>query len=61
MIPAGASFGVELLQRLGQPGERLVVVEGALHESAALGQPVPDHLPKRRAGVVFDVFVEHLG
>ena len=61
MIAAGAAFGVELVQRLGQPRERLVIVECALDEAASLGQPVPDHLPKRRAGVVFDELENLLG
>jgi hypothetical protein len=58
VIAAGAAFGVELLQRFGQPCERLVVIEGALNEPASFGQPVPDHLTKWRAGVIFYELVD---
>ena len=58
MIAAGAAFGVELVQGLGQPGERVVVVEGALDEAASLGQPVPYHLSEWRARVLFDELID---
>src|ERR1700722_6587300 len=58
MVTGGAACSVELVQRLGQPGECLVVVERALDEAAALGQPIPDHLSERCAGVIFYELVD---
>ena len=61
MIAGGTTFGIELVQRLSQPRERLVIVEGAFDEAASFGQPIPDHLPKRRTGMVFDQLEHFVG
>src|SRR5581483_5085672 len=50
----GNDFGVELFQGFGQPAESVVVIEAARHETESVGQPIPDHLAKRGAGVLFD-------
>ena len=60
MIAADAALGVELVQRLGQPRERGFIIEVALHEPASLGQPIPDRLTERGAGVLFDELVDPL-
>ena len=61
MIAAGAAFSVQLLQRLGEAGEGLVVVESPRDETASLRQPLPDRLPKRGAGMVFDQLEDFVG
>ena len=61
MIAAGAPLCVQFLQRLGQRLEAVVVVERALHEPDALGQPVPYLLAERRTGVILDGVVDDLG
>jgi hypothetical protein len=64
MIAARAAVGVELLQRLGEPTERLLVVESSLDEPDPLGEPVPHLLAVGRAGMrphrVADQFSEIL-
>ena len=60
VIAAGAPLGVQLVQRLGELLERRVVVEGALHEPDPLGQPVPDLLAERGAGMLLDRVVDDL-
>lgn len=60
VVAAGAALGVELLQRLGELGERVVVVESAWHKTESLGQPVPVLLPKRCSAVLLDGVVHHL-
>ena len=60
VISARAAFGVELVQRLGEPLEGRVVVERALHEAETLGQPVPHLLTKRGARMLLDRLVDHL-
>ena len=60
MVAAGAALGIELLQRLGEPGERVVVVERAWYETESLGQPLPVLLPERCPAVVLDGLVHHL-
>ena len=60
MIAAGTALGVQLLQRLGQPTECGVVVEGALHEAEALGQPVPHLLAEWCAGMLLDRVIDDL-
>src|SRR4029077_2664808 len=52
---------VELLQRLGQPPERGLVVELAPNEPQTVRQPLPDRLAKRGTAVLFDVIVYYLG
>src|SRR5699024_7886502 len=59
MVAAGATFGIEFFQAFGQPGERVVVVEGTLHEPDSLRQPFPYRLPERGAGVLLDGLVDH--
>ena len=61
VIAADAALGVELLQRLGQPRERGVVVEFASDETQSIGQPFPYRLAKRSTAVSLDVVVDHLG
>ena len=52
VVAAGAAADVQLLDGLPQPVERVVVVEGALHEPDALGHLPPGGLPERRPGVL---------
>ena len=61
VVAADAALGVELLQRLGQPRERGVVVELAPHEPQSVRQPLPDRLAERGTAVLFDVIEYHLG
>ncbi len=51
MVAAGAPLRIQFVQWLGQSAERGVIIESALHEPDALGQPVPHLLAERRAGV----------
>ena len=52
---------VEFLERLLELGKSLVVVEFALHEADALRELLPHILVERRAGVLRDCVVYHLG
>ena len=61
MIAAGAPFGVELVELLGQLAERRLVVEVALHEPDAFSQAIPDLLAERRPGVLFNAFEDNFG
>jgi len=54
VIATDAPLGVELVQDLGQPQERGVIVECAFYETASVGEPIPDRLTERRSGVLFD-------
>ena len=60
MVATGATLDVERVQRLGQRRERRIVVETALYEAETFGQPVPDLLAERGAGVFFDGLVDDL-
>src|SRR6202021_3809272 len=42
VIAADTPLGVELVQDLGQPRERGVIVECAFYEPAFLAKPIPD-------------------
>ena len=61
MVAVGAALGVQLGDGGREPVERVVVVEGALHEAQALGEPVPDLGPERGAGVLAHRVVDDLG
>src|SRR3984885_3287560 len=54
VIAADAPVGVELVQDLGQPRERGVIVECAFHKMTSVGEPVPDRLPEWCAGMLLD-------
>ena len=60
MVAAGAPLGIELLKCLGQPLERLSVIESALYEPDSLGQPVPHLLAVWRAGMLPDGVADEL-
>ena len=61
VIAADAPLGVELVQDLGQPRERGIVVECAFHETDSVGKPLPDRLTERRSRVLFDDLLNLLG
>ena len=60
-VAARALCLVELLDRGAQPLERVVVVEGALHEAHALDELLPDLLAEGGAGMGLDRVVDLLG
>ena len=60
VVAARAAHPVEVVHRPLEPVERVVVVEGALDEPEALGEPVPDRLPERGAGVLLHRVVDDL-
>src|SRR5271166_323882 len=61
VVAADAALGVELLERLGQPPERVLVVELPAYEPQSIRQPLPDRLAKRGTAVPFDVIEYYLG
>ncbi len=58
VVAHGAAFDVELLDRLAQPAERVVVAELAGDEADALQQLLPRLLTERRARVLADGVVD---
>jgi len=60
VVAVRAAFAVEGLDGAPQLGERLLVVERALHKADALGELLPRLLAEWRARVLLDGVVHHL-
>jgi len=61
VIAAGATFLIQVADRVGQPGEGLVVVELAADEADALQQLLPHLLAEGGAGMLGDGVMDDLG
>ena len=61
VVAPRAALLVELIDRVAEPLERLVVVELALHEADALGELLPDRFVERGAGVGLDGLLDLRG